>query len=109
MPFVNTLSILRIMTPLVFSFGCSKFGGFSPEGNVFINEFARLSVKKGPHKKVVGELPTTDIQNDSMYLCPVTIGVAPNAVTVNLDFDTGSSDLWGIFFLPPKTSLIFNF
>jgi hypothetical protein len=65
------------------------------EGKVFFNENTRLSVRKGHGKKEVGELPTSDIQNDSMYLCPVTIGEGPNAVTLNLDFDTGSSDLWG--------------
>ncbi|KAK4695443.1 aspergillopepsin I, partial [Lecanoromycetidae sp. Uapishka_2] len=31
-------------------------------------------------------------QYDSEYLCPVTIGTS--GVTLNLDFDTGSSDLW---------------
>jgi hypothetical protein len=66
------------------------------EGRVFFDDAKNLLVGKGPHKKEVGMLPTDDIQNDSMYLCPVTIGVAPNAITVNLDFDTGSSDLWGI-------------
>ncbi|KAK7188480.1 Aspartic protease snp2 [Paraphaeosphaeria sporulosa] len=30
---------------------------------------------------------------DSSYLCPVTIGTT-NPTTVNLDFDTGSGDLW---------------
>jgi len=64
------------------------------QGRVFFTEDMRLAVK-GSHKEEVGMLPTDDIQNDSMYLCPVTIGVGPDAVTVNLDFDTGSADLWG--------------
>jgi len=40
----------------------------------------------------VGNVPAEDVQNDSMYLCPVTIGTPGQ--TFNLDFDTGSADLW---------------
>lgn len=39
-----------------------------------------------------GPVQATDIQNDSEYLCPVTIGTPGQ--TLMLDFDTGSADLW---------------
>lgn len=39
-----------------------------------------------------GEVGADDVQNDAMYLAPVSIGTP--AQTLNLDFDTGSADLW---------------
>lgn len=48
--------------------------------------------KKPVDADQAGEVPAEDVQNDSEYLCPVTIGT-PGQV-FNLDFDTGSADLW---------------
>lgn len=39
-----------------------------------------------------GEVGAEDVQNDSMYIAPVTIGTPGQ--TFHLDFDTGSADLW---------------
>jgi len=39
-----------------------------------------------------GEVPAEDIQNDSLYLCEVGVGMPEQKIY--LDFDTGSSDLW---------------
>ena len=48
--------------------------------------------KKSPTSDQTGDVPAEDSQNDSEYLCPVTIGTPGEVFT--LDFDTGSADLW---------------
>lgn len=48
--------------------------------------------KKSADSDQVGEVEAEDVQNDSMYLAQVGIGTP--AQNLNLDFDTGSADLW---------------
>lgn len=54
------------------------------------NAQSKLMIERpdGTHGLVAAE----DQQNDSFYTCPVQIGTP--AQTVNLDFDSGSADLW---------------
>lgn len=40
----------------------------------------------------VGEIGAEDVQNDAMYLAEV--GIGSPAQMLNLDFDSGSADLW---------------
>ena len=68
--------------------------------------------KKNLETDQVGEVGAEDVQNDSMYLAQV--GIGSPAQNLNLDFDTGSADLWVsylyycyiLFFSPPPNSLI---
>ncbi|KAL9000588.1 MAG: hypothetical protein Q9169_000881 [Polycauliona sp. 2 TL-2023] len=64
----------------------------------------RVLQKKSTTDAQPEEVPAVDQQNDSLYLTPVTIGT-PGQV-VNLDFDTGSADLWVFSPRLPKTTNI---
>ncbi|KAL9131360.1 MAG: hypothetical protein Q9217_000687 [Psora testacea] len=65
-----------------------------------LNKYKFAPTKEGPYfladkahtYGINGDDNADDEQNDSLYLCPVTIGTPGQ--TFNLDFDTGSADLW---------------
>lgn len=52
----------------------------------------RVLQKKSADSDQVGEVGADDVQNDAMYLAQV--GIGSPAQNLNLDFDTGSADLW---------------
>ncbi|KAI0837714.1 secreted aspartic proteinase precursor [Hypoxylon sp. FL0890] len=67
----------------------AKYGAPMPEGlarTIADLDAARISVRDS------GSAKTTSEQYDIQYLAPVQIGTPPQ--TLNLDFDSGSSDLW---------------
>ncbi|CAE6482885.1 unnamed protein product [Rhizoctonia solani] len=63
----------------------------STQGNVRANIPELHEVNQDPDDGMT-VVPAQDIQNDTEYACPVTIGTPGETLT--LDFDTGSADLW---------------
>lgn len=71
-----------------------SYGGRYPSLNRLLRRKRTVShiIKQRLQSGQKGSVSAADQQNDSEYLCPVTIGTPGK--TFNLDFDTGSSDLW---------------
>lgn len=77
-PYTTTTKLLKLSKP---STSGSAGEPIVVKEVVFKDRFGRI-----------GKVPATSMAKDLQYLCPVTIGT-PGKV-YNLNFDTGSSDLW---------------
>ena len=75
--------------PLHLAHTLNKFTKHIPE---HINVAAKTDKAKKQQQQQGGVVTASSIDYDEEYLCPLLIG-SP-AVTLNLDFDTGSSDFW---------------
>ncbi|KIM76739.1 hypothetical protein PILCRDRAFT_640972 [Piloderma croceum F 1598] len=66
--------------------------GYNITTNTFVGRKGQVFRRSAAADGEESEVPADSVQNDLEYVVSVTIGTP--GVTLNLDFDTGSSDLW---------------
>lgn len=73
-------------------YALNKYGITPTQPTIFSRNNAQSKLMKQKDDGTHGFVTAEDQQNDSFYTCPVQIGTP--AQTVDLDFDSGSADLW---------------
>lgn len=92
----NTRFVRHGHGPIALAKAYNKYG-------VSLSDDLAAAVSKIVSKRSTGSATTTPEQYDVEYLTPVSIGTP--AQVLNLDFDTGSSDLWVFSSETPKSSV----
>ena len=78
--------------PKSYVYALNKYKIEPTQPSKFSWDHAQSKLMKQQDDGTHGAVTAEDIMNDSFYTCPVQIGTPPQ--TVDLDFDSGSSDLW---------------
>lgn len=73
-----------------YAYALNKFNIKPTQPSKFSWDHAQSKLMKEQDDGTHGVVTADDVMNDSFYTCPVQIG----GQTVDLDFDSGSSDLW---------------
>ena len=87
---VRNTAFKRRYGPLALAKAYIKYGAEVPSDVQGAVE--RIINELGLEKRVTGTVAAVPVEYDTEYLCPVEIGTPPQ--TLNIDFDTGSSDFW---------------